>query len=451
MTPSSLIASVEQLSRTTEQVLRQAERDLCSGTEQEVQLEYQIASTLSAIASLQLEHNPSLDQDTAQQMQAREQAQQRLRDDLAMIEQRIADTLRQQHDLRARLDNLDEQALDSLDQDPAFCQLAEQLHKAREEQHTALTAYEEIRDECAAKLPAFWANPLYRFLKIRDYGTERYTGRHLRRWTDDYLARLVGFRANHANEQILLAMQARNETQQQTRADALAQLEERHRQQVDSAREAAGMQPLQAEDQALGQKVKADKAQANTLHGQLAEFTERRDPQFKRIAERLAERLKARPLEALLREAESTPDTRDDALVKDLQRLQTTRRQLRQRIEQLHRQHDAARTEHERAKAAERALRDEAYRGSRQTYQLALPLPQVLDNYMRGELSLEMLAMLVQTARVDAPPPSPSRQTTGSWTTTTTTSWTVSNSSGGGGFSTSKSSGGGGFRTTDSF
>lgn len=451
MTPASLIASVEQRSRTLEQHLRQAERDLCDATEQQVQLEHRIASILGEIASLQLEHDPSLDHDTVQQLHRREQAQSALRVSLAETESAVAACLRQRDDLRERLDTLDEQAMDRLDQDPEFCRLAERLDAARQAEQGAQAAYEEIRDECATKLPAFWANPLYRFLKIRDYGTEQYRARGLRRWSDQLIALKVNFRANQASEHILLAMQARNEEQWLQRSSQLEQWEAEHRQQVDDARQATGMLPLQAEDRALVAHLSEAKAKANGLQAQLAEFAERSDPYFKRIAQRLAERLKARPLEDLMREAESTLDPRDDVLVKQLQQLHPALGEARQQLLQLQQKRDELLAIYERVKDAERALRSETSQGAHHAYQLALPIEQLLDNYLRNDMNLATLLMLVQAARVIAvaPSPSPSRRTTTRWTTTTaktikrsetTTSW-----------SSNRSSGGNGFRTTDSF
>lgn len=466
MTPSRFITAIEQHSRQVEERLHHAERVLNNAIEQEVRLEHQIASHLGEIASLQLEHDPTQDQDAYHQLQQREQAQALLRGDREQVEQRIASNLEQQSTVSLRIEALQTQAMAQLQQDPAFVTLCEQLDAARQEAEDTQATYQEIRDECATKLPAYASNPIYRFLKFRHYGTEHYRPYRFQRGLDDFLARKVGFRANQANEQILLAMQARIDVQQRAQACALAMLEQQYQQRQRQAREAIGMEPLQAELKRLQGLTTDFKAQANALHGQLDVYARREDTQMRAIREKLAQRLKSRPLADLLEAAARTPDNRDDALVAELKVLRPRLHQAQLTVEQLQREHNVARHAYDRAKEGERALRDQA-RGISE-YRFLQPIEQTLARYMHGEIDLSMLEGLVEISRVEIGqrssvvsgigyllPSSGGSSSSGSSGFSSRRSsaagFSSSSSSGGGGFSSSSSSGGGGFRTTDSF
>ncbi|WP_194792476.1 hypothetical protein [Pseudomonas sp. UFMG81] len=473
MTPSSLSTALQNNSRQAEQQLRQAERALNDAAEQEIRLEHLIADRLSEIASLQLEQDPALDRDTQQQLQQREQAQATLRGDLEQRERQIGTLVEQQRTLDERLDGLEAHAMAQLQEDPAFSSVCEQLDNARQALLGAQTLYEEIRDECAEKLPAYAGNPLFRFLKIRYYGTEQYRPVRFQRALDDFIARKVDFRANQANERILLAMQAHNEAQYQARTVTLSALEQQFEQQREQAREAAGMGAVQQEARELMRQVDEAKAQANALHGQLELYVQGQDPLLQQIRQNLAQRLKTRPLADLVQAAARTPDTRDDALVGELQVLYTQLRQAQQGLEHLHAQHDFARQCYHRAKEAERALRNDFFQRYGYQYLLAQPIEALLVDYMRGELALQTLETLLRASRVEI-----RERTVQVYTSTSThsTSWSwgsgsssdssshvssgrsfsssssdTSDNSRGDGFVTSKSSGGGGFRTTDSF
>lgn len=467
MTPSRFIIAIEQHSRQVEERLHHAERVLNTAIEQAVRLEHQIASHLGEIASLQLEHDPTRDQDAYHQLQQREQAQALLRADREQVEQRIASNLEQQNSLSLRIEALQTQAMAQLQQDPAFVTLCEQLDAARQEAQDALATYQEIRHECATKLPGYASNPIYRFLKLRHFGTEHYRSNRLQRGLDDFLARKVDFRTNLANEQILLAMQARIDVQQRAQASALALLEQQYQQRQRQARQATGTEPLQVELKRLQGLTTDFKAQANALHWQLDVYARREDTQMREIREKLAQRLNSRPLADLLDAAARTPDNRDDALVAELKVLRPRLNHAQLTVEQLQREHNVARHAYDLAKEAERELRHKNLFATE--YRFVQPIEQMLARYMHGEIDLSMLEGLVEISRVKIGqrssvvsglgyllPSSGGSSSSGSSGFSLRSGsggggFSSSSSSGGGGFSSSSSSGGGGFRTTDSF
>lgn len=71
--------------------------------------------------------------------------------------------------------------------------------------------YEDIRQECREKLSAYHDNEAYMFLRDRSYGTDEYSYNFIQRWLDGLVAKRINYAANRQNEQMLLAMTARNE------------------------------------------------------------------------------------------------------------------------------------------------------------------------------------------------------------------------------------------------
>ncbi|CAK17085.1 hypothetical protein [Pseudomonas entomophila] len=451
MKPIALVNALEHNSRQAEQTRREAEQTLYAQLDQEARLEDQITSKLGQIATLQLNIDPELDLQTRQLFEQREHARANLVQALERVEQLIATRLDKRQQVRSDLGQLDAQAQRMLDEDPAFARLQERLNANRQAEQQSDASYAEIRNECANKLEGYKSNPLYRFLKACGYGTEQYRPYLFQRTLDDYLARKVDFHANYANEQTLLAMYTRNETQRQTLAQTRQQLQAQHQQHLEKAREAAGMQALLAEEQELEVLLSEAKANASSLHAQLADFNQQRDPHLLQIRQSITDRLRARPLAELIIEAARTPNPDDDLLVSDLQLLHARLREIQQHLNGLRDESDKQRQRYDRAKTLEYALRDAHYRDPSHEYRLQQPIEQILDDYMRGQLEQSEVQRLLDEGRQfvssqhwdDSRSPSRGNDSTSSHGT--------SGSFGGGGFSTSSSSGGGGFRTTDSF
>ncbi|MFQ6573426.1 hypothetical protein [Pseudomonas sp. UM16] len=447
MTPTTLISSVAQNARSSEALLRNAEQRLSALSNQEARLEQDILTRLSNIATLKLEHRPALDQDTLLQLQARRDAEIQLRAELARIETDIATSLANQQSLRTRIASVDRQVKDHLELQPAWCELGEQLLAAQLANREEITGYAEIRQECVDKLLSYSANPIYYYLRKRDYGTDQYRYNRLHRWLDNTLAKRVNFQANRNNELMLLSMQTRNEELQGERLALIATLQADSVQRLALARTAAGMDPLTSEDSALNTHIVAAKDRANGQHQQLADFAGKQDPHYLRIRQNITERLQAQTIEQLLLEVQKTPDSNDDKIATQLQELYPRLRDVQAQLPDLHNQHERALGDYERAKELERALRTDYYRDSDYSYHTHLRFERLMTDYMSRDLSLHALETLLQSGRRRVPRSSSSSGSASS-------SWSSSGASGSSsssGFSTSSTSGGGSFSTTDSF
>jgi len=454
MTPTALVNALENNSRQAEQRLREAEQALCVESEQQTRLEHLISSKLTEIASLQLKLDPSRNQQAQALLEQRERARARLGEELQAVEQLIATRLQRRQQLHQAIDQQAAQARDLLEQDPSYRQLLEQLEATQQAELQAHAGYDEIREECASKLQGYAGNPLYRFLKARHYGTDQYRGALLARVMDGYLAQWVDFRSNYANEQILLAMQARNETQRHALGEALSQLQAQHQQRLDGVGSSAEVQALKDEQSGLDGLLAESKAHASSLNAQLSAFAEQRDPHLQQIRQGIADQLRARPLAELIVEAAKTPSPHDDVLVSDLQLLHARLRELQQRMQGVQLEASDKRRLYDRAKTIEYALRDAHYKDPSHEYELRHPIEQILDDYMDGVLDQQAVQRLLEEGRQFVPlhrRGDPRNQQWGTRSTHSSGGFSSSGSIGGGGFRTSGSSGGGGFRTTDSF
>lgn len=457
MKPSVLIGLVASNSRSYEQLLRTAETDLATATERQMSLEQDILTRLRSIATLQLEHAPSLQQEVVQALQERQQAQAHLRQQLAAVEQGIDQSVQASQRVQQQLDVLDQHARDQLAQDPAYVDLMQQLEQAIAANREALTGYAEIRQECADKLPLFKRNPIYYFLRDRDFGTEQYRYGRISRWLDDWLARQVNYTGNRRNELSLLSMQERNEALQVERDAHIAALSETTGTQLAAAQHQAGMQPLLEEQKVLYKQLVGTKQQANDLHQQLQAFTQNQDPHYLRARQWITEQLQAKSIEQLLEDVKKTPSTADDQIAAQLQVLYPQVKGVEQALVEARKTHTLAQEAYDRAKELERSLRSDFYRDNGFQYRASLGIERLLADYMVRDVTLGYIVGTIREHRELVPRVSTS---SGSSYSGRDSSWSSSGSGGsssssssssGGGYSSSGSSGGGSFSTSDSF
>lgn len=130
------------------------------------------------------------------------------------------------------------QAKSDLAQSTEYQQLL--LHEQNLEQdwRYANDSYAEIRDECVGKLALFEADPRFRFLRSRQFGTEHYPYGRVNRLLDQWLAKQIDYRRNRESESILLEMQDKNTR----RGGELETSLNECRQQLDELRNAIGEQ-----------------------------------------------------------------------------------------------------------------------------------------------------------------------------------------------------------------
>lgn len=399
MTPDTLFIAIDTYTRSTLLAQREAEEDLREAIAREVRLECLMTEKLNELASFQMEHGPELDPETRQLLAERESAQAELHDHIDRLQRLIKARLETQRHLQTRIGTLETQARTQLEKDPAYLSLTAHIRRALDNEPQAELAYVEIRDECRAKLVAYWNNPIFRALVLRDYATERYRPRLLRTWLDDFLARKVSFQVNQANEQMLQAMLDRNEVQREQRMRDREQMGREHQAYLDEAYHRLGLPALWAQDDALDHELSEAKAEVDAWYLQLSAFNQGRDRNLQRIREQLTAKLKTRPLAQLMQHAAATPDEADDALVSELQGLHPRLLEQQEASTRLLQVRDRASFDHQRALALDRALRNDFYQDRNSRYITPRPIRQFIEAYQRGEMDLQAIKTLLTSAR----------------------------------------------------
>lgn len=90
--------------------------------------------------------------------------------------------------------------------EPVFVTLEKQRQALVEKKRKLTTTHAELTREGAGKLPAYENNLYYRFLRSVFYGTPQYSRSWLFRSADAWLAKKINYQANRRNELLLLAM-----------------------------------------------------------------------------------------------------------------------------------------------------------------------------------------------------------------------------------------------------
>lgn len=493
MTPEIFIHFFAHNSRGHELLKQKSEQALHAAKQQELRLEQEIIERLRAIASLHLAHSPALEQNAQAALQGRQQAITALQQELDVSQQVIARLLEDRSAHQQHLDSLAQQINHTLAQDPERARLALSLEHAVAANQEAASAYLEIRQECADKLPAFEQNRVYKYLREHQFATPQYRAFVLNRLLDTWLARQVDYARNRTNELHLLNMQAVNEAAQ---ADRTAQLNALAEQALASLTEArsqpdiqcmeAEIQRLEGERSSLWQQVLATKRQANAIQQQLTEFTLNQDPYYQRACAWVTDVLKGRTISQLLEDVKNTPDLADDELARELQGLYPQLTAAEQRLAEATQAHARTEARYQQAKTLERALRENLNGFS---YGDHIDYPALIGAFMEGNTTLEHVRRDIRNAakpvrtepRTDGTPQMKGVSVflkiasaiinfgagTGSASRGQSRSGhrsggrkpdsgsskksSSSNNSHRGGFSTSGRSGGGGYRTTDSF
>jgi len=399
MTPDTLNSIAERNSRNVELSKRTTEQELSDLSWQQLALEQDIFARLGSIAALHLQHGAAQDAEVVRTLQDRQHAQELLRQQLQSAEQAVAHTLADKQNLHARIDGIDQQARETLEQDPDYAQRVEQLDQAQAAHREHVSGYEELRQECAQKRPTFDVNPLYCYLRSHAFGTGQYRRNHFNRAMDTWLARKVNYTANRKNELSLIAMGERNEAMQLARGTLIETLSASIDTQLEQAREQLGLSALLGEVGARETQVNDAKGRANAVQQQLAAFALNQDPHYLRARELLTEQLKTQSIGQLIDLAGQTPDDADDRIVEQLQglharlqKMEADKASLQRDLEQLH-------TRYARGKELQRKLRNGGFSGSDVYFDLSTDFERLLASYMDGDTTLGLVIDALNQAR----------------------------------------------------
>lgn len=397
MTPDTLMGIIERNARAAELLVRGAQANLSALSEQQLALEQTILTRLGAIAALHLEQGSVEDAHVSAALLARQSALEQTQQQLMDAEQQVTIALAEKNAVQTRLDGIDQQAREALEQDADYARQVEQLDAVQAAHREQVSGYADLRQECEQKRPTFDVNPIYCYLRSHGYATEHYRRNRLNRSMDSWLATKVNYAANRKNELSLIAMAERNEAMQAERETLIQTLTPLISARLEQAREALGLSALLQQLEASRAAIDLAKQRANSIQPQLAGFALNQDPYYLRARQLLTDRLKTRSLGQLVDLASQTLDEADDRIVDQLQGLHLQLQGLE--VERSALQLSPLEERYERAKKLQRTLRDEAFTGSDIYFDLSTDFEPLVTQYMDGSVTLGRLVDVLTNAR----------------------------------------------------
>lgn len=450
MKSSEMIKVVAKSVRSYEKKLRAVETELTQMHQREIEVQQEVATKLQAMASLQLEHRPDLDEEISSHLKLREQEHLHLQSSLVIVEGEISEALESQAEIRRKISDEQANAYRRLASHKDYGNLRDADAQATENLVLAKEKHEEIDGECQRKLGAFHENTLFQYLVGKGLGTEEYRSSGVIRALDTWVAQACNFKANQEIFLTLQGMQVANQHALQPFIEA-----------ADGARAALLALTNRMEDTSKTNKLDVDlekqtkglevlKGRANQIHQLMARYVEKMDERYLKARNLLLERMKRESPEELMLRAQKTPDFSDDAMVSTVGNLLNELKKAQKEQNRLAQHRSGAYAEYERAKSLERALRDSRYTSDRYEYPASFDVKALMAGYMLGDLDKGAVVREVQQARVERPQES-------------VTTWGSGSSSGGFSFSdagsssysrsddSSSSSSSSDFSTSDSF
>lgn len=448
MKSSEMIKAVAKKTRAYEKKLRAVEADLTQMHQREIALQQDVALKLQAIAGLQLEQRPDLDEEITNHLKLREQEHLHLQSSLRVVEGEISEALEIQEDIRRQISDEQANAYRRLASHKDYADLRDADAQAAENLALAKVNHEEIDSECDRKLGVFTENPLFQYLLSKGFGTEDYRRRGVIRAMDAWVAHACNFKAN---QEVFLTLQGMVEANKKALAPYILAAEKARTSLLALTNlmvDAKKSSKLDADLERQTKGVEVLKGRANQIHQLMARYAEKMDERYLKARNLVLERMKRETPEELLLRAKRTPDVADDAMVIEVGNLLNELKDVQKEEGQLTRQRSTAFAEYERAKSMERELRDSRYTSDRYEYPASFDINALMAGYMLGDLNKGAVLREVQQARTERPQESPVTWSSGSsgggfsFSDSSSSSWSSSSSS-----SSSSSE----FSTSDSF
>jgi hypothetical protein len=460
---------LQRLARNTRSELSRAETEVAGIRAEQLSLSQRINGHYQQMAHLLLQESPQLGE-----FQAIQRSLDTLRQEIAQATQGLSQQeeefqrLHAQHlTLTERAAELESQSDSQLRDNEAAVQARRDMLHFQGELERANALHQELLMEVSGKRQEYERQRIFMFLVKKGYGRPEYRPWRLARNLDGWLAGLVRFKDNHANYQMLEALQkasAARLASLQQQSDTRTSLFQNF---VSQSEEALQLPEVYQQINAVEARLSSSQGLIDKLTQKIQRYARGEGEEFSRIQLRLSEQMSKLPLDKLNALVNKTATQQDDLLLGELRTLLGEEGKIT--ILALQKQ-DAMQACTARVVAADELetsyIRD-GYNNPRREYSWGwFERPEsFFESYISGEISLQEVQMkLTSIARLlPLASASPSRSSRSWGSSSSRSSWgsrspsssgnrsSSSSSSSGGGFSTSSSSGGGGFRTTDSF
>lgn len=392
-------------SRQYEVKLRAIERELSTRNSEELQLQSEIMSAIGKFAALQVTHNPDAYNAVTGILAERKTTEQQVRSSLTAVEASIADTMCKVGEARARAETAKADLQRAMADNAELAKLDADRQVAQQAAESAASRRDEILAECAEKLPAYDADPLFSYLVGLRFGTDQYERSGPLLMLDRWIAGLCKFERNFADRATLIAMQQAVTEQSNPDEVRSKEIAASIRKLIADLEKSCGVPAAEASLKAEQEQLRKQKAQANDLHARIEEFVSQTDSYTVRAQKLTTEVLANQSAEKLLALAANTATEEDDVLARKIIAKQQDLRDVRRTIAGLQAQRNQADEVYRRAKSFERALDRDNYNSSSYQYGGGLDMGSLLAGYMAGQMSERAALESLGHYKQDVPQP----------------------------------------------
>jgi chromosome segregation ATPase len=244
--------------------------------------------------------------------------------------------------LAQQIDEAEAKTQSRLAEDPAFKAQLETAKAAETVVKRAERKAERAREDRIEKGEAYEASALFMYLWSRGYGTSRYRAFPLTRWLDGKVAKLCNYAAARPNYSLLLKLPERlGEHVEEVRAQAQAEAErlevlEHEALEADGVTKlAASFAELEAELEALDDKISEHEDERATLQRRRAQLMGGESENSKKALEILSAAYRQDSIRTLFLDAKATSMPDDDLVVERLEGITERQRDLQRDLDHL--------------------------------------------------------------------------------------------------------------------
>lgn len=319
------------------------------------------------------------------------------------LDAKLDNVTEQLNDVAKRRDELDLELADRLRSDPRFQELSQQALAAETELKRNEERVAEMREEVAAKLPAYEKSRLFKYLHRRGFGTPEYQAKGLTRRLDRWVARVVNYNENRRSYNFLKVTPELMAAEVERRRADFTALMESIEAIEDGIADEIGLTEVLREgtdlgrerEQILAQIDEVDQQRAQ-IEAELARFEANENEYYVAGVNRLKQFLGSMEESALAARTRQTPQTTDDAIFREIQ---DCNRQLRESKQRSHDDRDQLEIWHEKIAGLDqvvRRFRSSEFDSRRSLFSRRLNIRDEVDNYLEGRNTAQGLWTVIK-------------------------------------------------------
>lgn len=315
------------------------------------------------------------------------------------------------NDKVARREELEKEVAKLLDTDAEFQRLSQKALAAEQELNRNEERVAEIKAEAARKLPSYEKSRLFRYLHDRGFGTSDYKKTGTIKKLDKWVARMIdyhrarrGYDFLRVTPELIAKEVGRRRDEFNGLMEQVEAIEDRHADQVGLTDVMREGQRLGAERDRIVAAISGQQATTDKHRQELVSLQGTENLYYVQAVDRMKDFLSRLDGWRLERASQATPERDDDRLVDEIKRIDEDMESRRTDVRALG---DEQNMWKERSEGLQHVLHDfhrSEFDSGRSIFRPDFRIDQLLDNYLRKQLSNRDLWDMIRAAQQFAPP-----------------------------------------------